>query len=188
MEFHLKDLFAIHISIITRSKKSVFEISLAGDISSQEVILSKILFKEMYGSDIEIEILTSMDKSEDKNLLIIGDENFKEERFIKGISFSEIFVDTLSLPFVNYIFASSNKEALEGFEQNLEGIQTKFYNKIEEEKFDENISTASLEYIRSNISSFVLKFDEQDREGIEQILRLPYFLGIVKNIVEVKFF
>ena len=39
---------------------------------------------------------------------------------LHGISFSEIFVDTLSLPFVNYIFASANKEE-----------SGKFYKKFE---------------------------------------------------------
>ncbi len=62
-----------------------------------------------------------------------------------------------------------------------------FYDKIEEGKFDDKVSLASEEYIRKNISSFIFKFDEQDREGIEQILRLPYFHGIVNDIVEVKF-
>ena len=170
-------------------EKEINKISLAGDVSSQEVILSKILFKEMYGSDIEIEILTSLDKAEGKNLLIAGDDNFKEERFRKGISFSEIFVDTLSLPFVNYIFASSDKEALEGFEKKLEGIETFIYNKFEESQEVSPLrgDKEGADYIRLNISSFIFKFDEQDRVGIDQILRLPYFHGIVKDIVEVKF-
>jgi hypothetical protein len=170
-------------------EKEINKISLAGDVSSQEVILSKILFKEMYGSDIEIEILTSLDKAEGKNLLIAGDDNFKGDRFRKGISFSEIFVDTLSLPFVNYIFASSDKEALEGFEKKLEGIETFIYNKFEESQEVSPLrgDKEGADYIRLNISSFIFKFDEQDRVGIDQILRLPYFHGIVKDIVEVNF-
>lgn len=175
-------------SYIYYSKKESFDkIGLAGDVSSQEAILFKIVSKEMYGNDIGIEIITDLNKAVDKNLLIIGDENFINEKFLKGISFSEIMVDTLSLPFVNYVFASSNKETLENFIKNLDGVETLFYNKIEEDRFDNNISSASEEYIRSNISSFVFKFDEQDREGITQIIRLPYFHGMVKDIVEVKF-
>jgi hypothetical protein len=38
-----------------------------------------------------------------------------------------------------------------------------------------------------NISSLILKFDEQDVEGIKQVLRLPYFHGLISDIVEVKF-
>ncbi|HSP88599.1 MAG TPA: hypothetical protein VLN45_10730 [Ignavibacteriaceae bacterium] len=172
---------------ISKDENSISKIGLAGDVSSQEVILSKIIFKEMYGSDLGIEIITDLDKVQEKNILLIGDENFHNERFLKGISFSEIMVDSLSLPFVNYIFASKNKEILEDFIKNLNNVQLLFYNKIEEGKFDYKISSASEEYIRSNISSFVFEFNEQDREGINQVLRLPYFHGLVNDIVEVKF-
>jgi hypothetical protein len=171
----------------SKEDRSVSKISITGDVSSQEVILSKILFKEMYGSDIEIEIITDLNKAGNKTLLLIGDENFNKGRFLKGVSFSEIFVDTLSLPFVNYIFASGSKETLESFTKNLDGVQSLFYIKIEEGNFDTNISSASKEYIKANISSFVFNLDEQDREGINQILRLPYFHGMVNDIVEVKF-
>jgi hypothetical protein len=163
------------------------KISLSGDVSSQEAVLSKIIFKEMYGSDIDIEIITNINKAADKNLLIIGDENFLAGKFLKGISFAEIMIDTLSLPFVNYVFASGSKKILEEFINNLDGVQSSFYEKIEKGNFDSKISNSSEEYIKSNISSFIFKFDEQDRKGIEQILRLPYFHRIIPGIVELNF-
>jgi len=171
----------------SKDEKFINKVGLAGDVSSQEVILSKILFKELYGSDIEIEIITDLKKAGDKNLLILGDENFNDERFLKGISFAEIMIDTFSLPFVNYIFTSAEKQELENFIKSLEGIESLVYDRFEEKRFDSKISLASEEYVRSNISSFVFKFDAQDKEGIEQMLRLPYFHGMVNDIVEVKF-
>jgi len=170
-------------------EKEVDKIALAGDVSSQEVILSKILFKEIYGTDIEIEILTDINKIKEKNVLIVGDENFKEERFKKGISFSEVMVETLSLPFVNYIFASPDREALQALEKHLEGIQDKFYNRVEEGNFDfpQPGKIEGTIYFQSNISSLIIEFDKQDAEGIEQLLRLPYFHSIVNDIVEINF-
>ena len=50
----------------SKVEKSVSKISLSGDVSSQEAILSKILFKEMYGSDVEIEIITDLNKAQIK--------------------------------------------------------------------------------------------------------------------------
>jgi len=168
-------------------EKSFEKLTLYGDISSQEVILSKILFKELYGSDIQIEISAHLNNPENRNLLIVGDENFAEERFSKGISFAESMVETLSLPFVNYVFAYREKEELENFIKEIKNIDSLVYNKVEKGSFDKNISQASEEYIKTNISSLILKFNEQDVEGINQILRLPYFHGIVSDIVEVKF-
>ena len=170
-----------------KEQKSVKKLALYGDVSSQEAILSKILFKEMYGSDVRIEITTHLDKQINSNLLIAGDENFVEERFMKGISFSESMIETVSFPFVYYVFVSNEKETLESFIKNIEGVNSMVYSKIEEGNFDKKISPASEEYIRSNISSLILKFDEQDVEGINQILRLPYFHDMVSDIVEVKY-
>jgi hypothetical protein len=170
-----------------KGQRAIEKLTLFGDISSQDAVLSRILFKEMYGTNIQIEITTHLDKPEKRNLLIAGDENFVEEKFKEGISFSESMIETLSLPFVNYVFVSNEKETLESFIKNIEGTSSMVYSKIEEGNFDKKISPASEEYIRSNISSLILKFDEQDIEGINQILRLPYFHGIVSDIVEIKY-
>jgi hypothetical protein len=170
-----------------RNERSFEKLTLYGDISSQEAILSKILFKEMYGSEIQIEISAHLNNPENRNLLIVGDENFADERFNKGISFAESMVETLSLPFVNYVFASKGKEVLENFIKEVKNIDSFVYKKVEKGNFDKKISQASGEYIKTNISSLILKFDEQDVEGIKQVLRLPYFHGIVSDIVEVKF-
>jgi predicted solute-binding protein len=168
-------------------EKSFEKLSLYGDISSQEVILLKILFKELYGIDIQIEISTHLNNPENRNLLIVGDENFVRERFNKGISFAESMVETLSLPFVNYVFASKEKEELENFVKEIKDIDSLVYSRIEKGNFDKKISQTSEEYIKTNIASLILKFDEQDVEGIKQVLRLPYFHGIISDIVEVKF-
>ncbi len=104
-----------------------------GDVSSQEAILSKILFKEMYGSEIQIEISAHLNDPEERNLLIVGDENFVEERFSKGISFAESMVETLSLPFVNYVFASKEKEELENFVKEIKDIDSLVYSKLKRE-------------------------------------------------------
>ena len=168
-------------------QRSVEKLTLYGDISSQEAVLSRILFKEMYGSDIQIEITTHLDKQESRNLLIGGDENFVKERLSKGISFAESMIETFSFPFVNYVFASKEKEVLGNFIKEIKNIDSLVYNKVEKGNFDKKISQASEEYIKSNISSLVLKFDDQDVEGINQILRLPYFHGIVTDIVEIKY-
>jgi hypothetical protein len=168
-------------------QRSVEKLTLYGDISSQEAVLSKILFKEMYGSDIQVEITTHLNKPESRNLLIAGDDNFAGGRFDKGISFAESMIETFSFPFVNYVFASNEKEELANFIKEIDKIDSLVYTKIEEGNIDKKISQASEEYIKTNISSLILKFDEQDVEGINQILRLPYFHGIVSDIVEIKF-
>ena len=166
-------------------EKSVSVFSLFGDVSSLDVILSKILFKEIYNTDIKIEILTR--ELKDKNLVVIGDKNFENERAFSGISFAEEVIDSLSLPFVNYVFASGNKSSLEELNEKLENVGSKVYKNVEEYDFGKKISKKTNEYIKTNISSFITDFEPNDIDGIDQLLRLPYYHGIVNDIIEVKY-
>ena len=168
-------------------EKNLNEFSLFGDVSSLEVILSKILFKEIYNTDIQIEILTSESKLHHKNLVIVGNKNFEDEGFLSGISFSEEVIESLSLPFVNYVFASKDKNILGKFDEKLKNIGNKVYKNVEEYDFGKNLTKKTKEYIKTNISSFILDFELNDIEGIDQLLRLPYYHGIVNDIAEIKF-
>lgn len=166
--------------------EKISNVNFLGDLSSQDVILSKILFKEMYNSDINASIIMNEPPEENKNIVIVGDNNFTKDRFLKGISFSEELIEILNLPYVNYILASNNEETIKQMNENLKNISEAIYNKIESGNFGNNFSEGSKAYIMQNISSLIVNFDDNDIEGIKQLIRLPYFHGIIKDIVEVK--
>ena len=167
-------------------EKNINEVSLFGDVSSLEVILGKILFKEVYNADVKIEILTHERNLQDKNLMIIGNKNFEDERCLSGISFAEEVTESLSLPFVNYVFASENKSSLEELNEKLDNIGTKVHRNVAGYDFGKNLTERTEEYIKTNISSLVIDFEINDIEGINQLLRLPYYHGLINDIIEVK--
>jgi hypothetical protein len=169
------------------SNRQLKEIGLFGDVSSIDVVLSKILFSEMYDAEIEVKILTDESRINDHNLLLVGDKNFSGQKYERGISFAEEIEEAFSMPFVNYVFASKNKSSVEYINEQLQGQSAVVYSNIDEGKFGENLSDETKSYVKENISSFVIDFDEQDIEGINQIVRLPYFYGMIKDIVEVKY-
>ena len=169
------------------TQKDISEINLLGDISSVEVLLCKILFSEMYDKTVEIKIATDEKKIEAKNILLTGDKNFVNDKLLKGISIAEEMVDALSLPFVNYVFASKDKSLIEQLNEQLQGVGSAVYDKIEDMNFHADFSENIKSYIKDNISSFIMEFNDQDIEGINQIIRLPYYHGIINDIVEVKF-
>jgi hypothetical protein len=169
------------------SQRQLKEISLFGDISSVEVVLSKILFREIYDSDVEVKILTDASKISNQNLLIAGDGNFLQQKYEHGISFAEEVMETLSLPFVNYVFASNNKALIELINEQLKGKSDIIYSNVENDKFGEYLPAELKTYIKNNISSLVIDFSDQDLEGINQTIRLPYFHGMVKDIIEVNY-
>ncbi|MCL5030366.1 MAG: hypothetical protein M1480_15250 [Bacteroidetes bacterium] len=169
------------------AQKEFKELGLLGDVSSVEVVLSKILFQEIYDSSVEVKILTDESKANDQNLIITGDLNFKSQKFSTGISLAEEIIESLSLPFVNYIFASKEESLIQQLNENLAGVSASIYDEVEEIKFGEEFSLEAKSYIKENISSFIIDFDNQDLEGINQIIRLPYFHGMIKDIIEVKY-
>ena len=165
--------------------KEIEKIKLAGDISSMEVILSKIIFKELYDSDIEIAIQTKLNDKISGNYLIAGDENFNNSRFEKGISIAEEVIEIISAPFVNYVLASNAKNMLEEYSSILLPVLDKIeYNNS---SFPDNFNLKSSEFIKENFSSVTYKLDEQDIAGINELLQLPYYHGLIKDLIEVNF-
>ena len=162
------------------------EIYLSGDITTLEAIFVKILFKEIYDSETEIKINTSSKLPIDNNSLLVGDENFHGNLLSRGISFSDEIIELISLPFVNFILASKNEKKLKEINEQLPNIQNGIYESIEQGKIDPDFSEAASEYIKKNVSSIVLNLDTNDIEGINQLIRLPYYHGIVKEIIEIK--
>jgi len=44
----------------------------------------------------------------------------------------------------------------------------------------------SLDFLSVNIQHLVFDFEDQDREGINQLLQMPYYHGMIKEMIEVK--
>jgi hypothetical protein len=167
--------------------KNISEIYLGGDVSSLEVILTKILFEEMYDASVDVKIAPDISLINNHHILLVGDKNFEDEKFSTGVSFAEEIMDAFSFPFVNYVFASSSKHLIEELNNHLAGSGLLIYEKVESESFGEGISLKAKKYIRENISSFIFDLDEQDMDGINQLIQLPFLRGIVNDITEVKF-
>ncbi len=64
------------------------QIFLKGDVTSNEIILSKILFKEFYDIDVSSALVKDENLHIDENVLIVGDENYEKELFLHGLSFA----------------------------------------------------------------------------------------------------
>jgi predicted solute-binding protein len=164
--------------------KEIEKINLAGDISSMDVILSKIIFKELYDSDIEIAIQTKLDNKISGNYLIAGDENFNNARFEKGISIAEEVIDLISAPFASYVLASNDQQVLREYSSKLLPV----LDKIEySNNLTENYNLKSSEFIKENFNSITYKLDEHDIAGINELLQLPYYHGLIKDLIEVNF-
>ncbi len=168
------------------NEKNIKEFYTLGDVSSVDVMLAKILFDEIYESTIDLKISSDISFIKSKNSLLIGDDNFINERYSKGLSFSEEFVDAFSVPFVNYVFASLSSNNIDKLNNDFDGANDSVYDIIEMNNFGKDFSQLTRDYIQENISSFIFNLKEEDVEGIKFILQLPFLKGIINDLIELK--
>jgi len=167
--------------------KIVDEIVLAGDVSFNEGILTKILFSENYGVDVQLSFEKTNGGSSTKNRILVGDRNFIEGNLDSGISFAEEIIEMISTPYVNFVFASESEEALKKFHSKYQDVISKLNPTEFFENANETVMSSSRNYLMENLQHVVFDFDKQDLEGMKQLLQLPYYHGIIKDLIDVKF-
>lgn len=167
-------------------QETIEELFLKGDITSNEVILSKILFKEFYDVNIKTTLMNREVTDFDNNLLIAGDENYEKELFLNGLSISEEIIELIDTPYVNFVLAGANEETVKNFAKiHKESLATTHSENISD--LFPTLPQSSLDFLSVNIQHLIFDFDEQDIEGIKQLLQLPFFHGMIKEMIDVKF-
>jgi hypothetical protein len=168
-------------------RRNFEDLYIIGDISSNEAVGAKIILKELYGLDLKISLLTDFTKATGKNTLSVGDINFENDKYFNGISFAEEITEVLSLPYVNFVLASLSQKPIENFHDSVGNVQMDIYNNVEKGQFGIDLSDNARQLFKENISSFICNLAEQDIDGINQLLRLPFFHEIVSDIIDVKY-
>jgi hypothetical protein len=167
-------------------QETIEELFLKGDVTSNEVLLSKILFKEFYDVEIKTTLLNRELPDFKDNILITGDENYEKELFLNGLSFSEEIIELINAPYVNFVLAGSSAEALKKFAKS----HKEDFKKVHSNNFNTFFSTfpqSSLDFLSANVQHLVFDLEDQDREGINRLLQMPYYHGMIKEIIDVKF-
>lgn len=167
-------------------QETISEIFLKGDVSANEVVLSKILFKELYEVDVKHTLTTDETLHQKDNLLIVGDENYEKELFLNGLSFSEEVIELISAPYVNFVLASSIENSLKTFTTNHKSDFGNGHSELYSDLL-KNLPATSIDFISVNMQHVVFDFEDQDLEGIKSLLQLPYYHGLIKDMVEVKY-
>lgn len=167
-------------------QETIEELALAGDVTSNEIVLSKVLFREFYDIDIKQKLLTENSKFIQDNLVLVGDRNFREEVFLKGLSFSEEIIELINAPYINFLLACSTENALKSF---VNQYENRFIDNHVENLTDleTDFPKISSEFININRHHIIFDFENQDLEGIKTLLQMPYYYGIIKEMIELKF-
>jgi len=167
------------------SSSEIDKVLLRGDMSKNEVILSKIIFKERYNIAPEFSLDTNQKINEQNNYLISGSENWNSNLYKKGISFSEQTSDILNLPYVNFLFASNNENLLKDFNKQFENITQSIITSLEANLKKIGLSTEVNNFISKEIPSVYFDFTEIELEGLKELLQLAYYHQIFDDIFDI---
>lgn len=170
-----------------QKEKIVNEIVLAGDVSTNEAILTKILFAETYGVDVQLSFEKTSGGSSGNNRIIVGDRNFMEGNLDSSISFTEEIIEMISAPYVNFVFASESENEIAKFNSKYRDIISALNLSEVFDNTSEYSALSARDYLIDNLQHVMFNLDEQDLEGIKQLLYLPYYHGIIKDLIDVKF-
>jgi hypothetical protein len=163
------------------------KILLRGDLSSNDIILSKIIFPELFGVEPEFAIDVNPIDFETNNYLVVGMENEEYPVTKNGISFSEQIDGMIDLPYVNFVLASYDKDSILEIENELAGLTETIEKQIDELIGKLKLNSEMRGYLLDNLQSVYYDFTEMEVEGLIELLKLPYYHGITKDMIDVKF-
>ena len=163
------------------------KITLRGDVSLNDIILTKILFSERFSSQAEITLDTGNAPTKGKDYLVVGDENYSVWDFKNGISFSDQIAEMLDFPYVNYVFASPDKEALSNFNNLIGNVDQTIEEKIDDILKHVSLNEEAKLFLKENIDSIYYEMTSNETEGLNELIKLLFYHGIIEDMFDVKF-
>ncbi len=168
-------------------EKKFQKIYLRGDISLNEILLSKILFAEKYSSLIEITLDTNKTSEKGRDYIIAGDENFNLWDYKAAISLADEISELIELPYVNYVFASQDREALEEFNNHITPIDERIEIEIVKIMKELTLPEDAKEFIIENIGSVYFDMTDNEENAANELIKLIFYHGIIDDMFNVKF-
>ena len=163
------------------------KILLKGDITTNEVILSKIVFKERYNLSPDISIDMNEGFEENNTYLIVGSDNWSDEQFLSGTSFCEQASELIESPYLNFVFASKSEKAIKEFNSKFSNMGSAIQAGLSDNLKKIGLSNEINEFIKNEIESVYFDLTVREEEGLKQILQIAYFHQIFDDIFDIKF-
>jgi hypothetical protein len=168
-------------------EKEFKKIYLRGDISLNEILLAKILFAEKFSSQIEIALDTNKNPEKGKDYILAGDENFLSWNYQSAISLADEASEMIGLPYVNFVFASQDKDALEEFNEQIVPIDERIDSEITSIVKGLTVSENVKIFIIENLGSVYFDMTDNEENAVNELIKLIFYHGIIDDIFDVKF-
>lgn len=168
-------------------EKGFKSIYMRGDVSINEIILSKIMFSERFSSQVEIVVDSGQKDTASRNYLVAGNENFTDWDYRNSISFADNIAELIDGPYVNYVLASADEENLKIFAKNLDGLDSVIDDSIAKYLSKTGLGDEVNQFITENLGSVYFEMTENEKNSLTELLKLVYYHGIVEDLFDIKF-
>jgi len=165
----------------------VKEVYLKGDVSKNDVILTKIIFSEQFDSTVEVFLDSKPFEINTKNYLVCGDDNFAGSIFEAGLSLADQISDMMEAPYVNYVLAAQKESTLKQFTSEFDLLDKQLEDNFDAIAAKLNYHQSITAEIKANLNSVYFDMTDVEKQALNDLTRLPYFTGITEEIMEIKF-
>jgi hypothetical protein len=93
----------------------------------------------------------------------------------------------ISAPYVNFVFASESEKEIAQFNSKYKDVISALNSFEVFENTPEYAALPAKDYLADNLQHVMFNLNDQDFEGIQKLLQMPYLNGIIKNMIDVKF-
>lgn len=166
---------------------NVESVLLRGDVSINEIVLSKILFSESYKINPEIKLDSGEIDFENNNYLISGNENLEHLIKRNGVSFSESLAEIINYPYSNFIFAAKDQNKITEFNSLISNIDENIDDKLDTIVSQLSLKSEIVSFLKNNINSVYYEMTENEITGLHETMRLVFYHGIGEEIKEIRF-
>ncbi len=170
-----------------KNQENISELTLSGDVSSNDALVAKMVFEEFYNNPVKISLEPNFQKSKEKNYLVSGNENFKDLLYKEGISLAEQLAEFLDYPYVNFLFVAKKEETIKELNKKFEKIDETIDDSIERILKNFSLPEEAKKFVVKNLDSVYFEMTQNEREGLSELLRFAYYKGIVEEVIEIKF-
>lgn len=173
--------------VFPENQTDLSEILLRGDVSSNEIILSKIVFLELFSVQPEIKLDTQELDLTSKNYLMCGNRIYNENLVDTALSFADQINQLIEAPYINNILVSKNENLLLELEEKIGKIDSKIDDNISDYLIKTGLPEHSAEFIKDRIGQISFEMTDIEKQALKDLLKLPYFHGMFEDMFDIKF-
>ena len=167
--------------------EEIKEVLLKGDVASNEVILSKIVFNERYNIKIDIALDSASEINTKKTHHICGSENWNNKLYERGSGFAEQVLEITDKPYLNYVLASPNEGLLKEFNSKFDKLNSILLTNLDDYLTKINLDNNVTGFIKEEINSVNFDLTSEELEGLEETIQFIYFNQIIDNLFDINF-